>query len=160
MIQKLISNIRDYINHPWKLETLFQDKIAWEKLCSSLDTIQDSQEAIDFYEQLDEFTGNNGGYLYVYGIMQGLILQQDSANSLEDALFKKKLNWKEDYPTLYNIREQRNNSIGHPTRRGNDDSFHMIARYSINKSGFRNGVILSKKKCQIRIFSNKYFAMY
>lgn len=137
MIHKKISNIRNYINHPWKLECLFRDKIAWEKLCSSLDTIQDTQEAISFYTQLSEFDANSGGYLYVYGIMQALNLQQDAINNLGESLFNNKINWKQEYPTLYAIREQRNNSVGHPTKRGNNESFHMIARYSINKISFR-----------------------
>lgn len=47
------------------------------------------------------------------------------------------IDFKKDYPELYNIREIRNNSIGHPTDRGNGKSFHGISRMTIQKKGFQ-----------------------
>lgn len=129
-------NIRDLCNHPWKRELLFQDRIKWNKLWTSLDAIEDTQMAIDSYLNLEDFSSNNGGYLFVYGVMQALNIQQDAANNLLSALFDKTINFKTEYADLYEIREHRNNSIGHPTNRGNDKSFHFIGRASINKSGF------------------------
>lgn len=129
-------NIRDLCNHPWKRELLFQDRIKWNKLWTSLDAIEDTQMAVDSYLNLEDFSSNNGGYLFVYGVMQALNIQQDAANNLLSALFDKIINFKTEYPDLYEIREHRNNSIGHPTKRGNDKSFHFIGRASIKKSGF------------------------
>lgn len=129
-------NIRDLCNHPWKRELLFQDRIKWDKLWTSLDAIEDTQMAIDSYLNLEDFSANNGGYLFVYGVMQALNIQQDAANNLLSALFDKTINFKTEYPDLYEIREHRNNSIGHPTNRGNDKSFHFIGRASIKKNGF------------------------
>src|SRR5699024_4027205 len=45
--------------------------------------------------------------------------------------------WKTAYPDIYLVREFRNDSIGHPTKRGKDKSFHFIARYSVSKGHFR-----------------------
>ena len=72
MIENIFSEIREICNHPWKRELLFQDKIIWNRLWSSLDVIEDAQIAIDNYSNLPEFSSNENGYLYVYGILQAL----------------------------------------------------------------------------------------
>lgn len=136
MVENIFKEIRELCNHPWKKELLFQNKIKWNKLWSSLDVMEDSQIAIEDYTNLDEFSSNEKGYLYVYGILQALNLQQDSLRNLNLALFEQDINFKEKYPELYRIRENRNNSIGHPTDRMNGKSFHHIGRYSIQKKGF------------------------
>lgn len=135
MIENIFREIREICNHPWKRELLFQDKIIWNRLWTSLDVIEDSQIAIDDYSNLPEFSSNEKGYLYVYGILHALYLQQDALRNLNKALFEQGIDFKKDYPELYNIRENRNNSIGHPTDRGGM-SFHHISRISIKKEGF------------------------
>lgn len=101
-----------------------------------MDAIDDTQVAINNYSNLPSFDANNGGHLYIYGLMQALNIQQDAANNLLNALFNKTVDFKAEYPELYEIREHRNNAIGHPTNRGNDKSFHFIGRASISKKGF------------------------
>src|SRR5690606_12739214 len=128
--------IRTILNHPWKRQMIFQDKVRWNKIWASLDTFDDTQEAINYYLSLQAFGPYNGGYLYTYGILQAINLQQDALNNLLSALFNKSIDWKKEQPELYKIREQRNDSIGHDTRRGNDKSFHLIGSSSISKDGF------------------------
>lgn len=137
MIENISEEIREICNHPWKSELLFQDKIIWNRLWTSLDVIEDSQIAIDDYTNLSEFSSNEKGYLYVYGILHALYLQQDALCNLNKSLFGQVIDFKKDYPELYNIREIRNNSIGHPTDRGNGKSFHGISRMTIQKKGFQ-----------------------
>lgn len=137
MIENIFEEIREICNHPWKRELLFQDKIIWNRLWTSLDVIEDSQIAIDDYTNLSEFSSNEKGYLYIYGILQALYLQQDALCNLNKALFEQSIDFKINYPELYNIREIRNNSIGHPTDRGNGKSFHGISRMTIQKKGFQ-----------------------
>ncbi|MEE1962756.1 hypothetical protein V1387_08680 [Allomuricauda taeanensis] len=129
--------IRDHINHPWKRELLFRDRVKWDKVCSCMDVLGDTQLAIDSYYNLPEFSAEDGGYLYLYGLLQAFFLQQDSANHLSMALFNKEINWKKDYPDLYLVRELRNDAVGHPTSRNKDKSFHYIARYSIGNKSFK-----------------------
>ncbi len=136
MPTELTKKIRDILNHPWKRELLYQDRVKWNKIWASLDTFDDTHEAINYYSQLDKFGPYDGGYLYIYGVLQAINLQQDALNNLLSALFGKIIDWKIEYPELYKIREHRNDSIGHPTKRGNDNSFHMIGRSSISKDGF------------------------
>lgn len=131
-----LQRIRDLLNNSWRKEVLFSDKIKWNKAWSSLDTIEDTQVAIDSYCSLNDFNAYNNGYLYIYGILQALFLQQDALNSLNHVIFDKEINWMKRYPELHKIRDYRNDSIGHPTNRRNNKSFHRISRYSIKKTGF------------------------
>ena len=136
MVIELLRKVRDYCNHPWKKTILFQERIVWNKLISSLDTIDDSQQAINGYLELPEFKNSTESYLFLYGVMQALNIQQDAINNLYSSLFDQKIDWKNQYPELYEIREYRNDSIGHPTNRKNNYSFHMITRNSIKKDSF------------------------
>ena len=136
-IEELFHGIREVCNHPWKKELLYLDKVKWNKLWSSLDVIEDSQIAIEDYNNLPDFNSNQKGYLYTYGILQALNLQQDALRSINKALFEEDIDFKTEYPSLYIIRENRNNSIGHPTNRMNGKSFHHIGRSSICKKGFK-----------------------
>src|SRR5690606_16854809 len=137
LVQQRGKRIRDLVNHPWKLQSLFDNKTKWNKLCASMDVIGDTQIAINSYFSLPSFKAENGGYLFLYGLLQALFLQQDALNHLSEALFDKPINWKSEYPDIYLVRELRNYSIGHPTKRGKDESFHFIARYSVSKGHFR-----------------------
>ena len=137
LIEHKDKQIRDLVNHPWKQQGLLEDKAKWNKLCASMDVIGDTQIAIKSYFSLPSFSAENGGYLFLYGLLQAFFLQQDSVNHLSEALFDKPISWKKEYPDLYLVRELRNDSIGHPTKRGNNESFHFIARYSVSKGHFR-----------------------
>lgn len=137
IVQQKDTRIRDLVNHPWKLQSLLDNKAYWNKLCASMDVIGDTQIAINSYFSLPSFSAENGGYLYLYGLLQAFFLQQDAINHLSEALFDKAIDWKAEYPDIYHVRELRNDSIGHPTKRGKDESFHFIARYSLSKGNFR-----------------------
>ena len=130
----LEQQIRDFINNPRKQYALLQDTAAWNMLCSCLDLIGDTELAIAVYEQA-QLPGHEGEkYLLVYGILQALFLQQDAVRNLCDALG---IDYAVD-PVLRQIREIRNDSIGHPTKRGDSKgkAFSFISRASLSKYGF------------------------
>jgi hypothetical protein len=132
-VDNLVTKIRDLINHPWKQNSLLKDK-DWNILCACLDAIEDTEMAIDEYE-----TANPESlYLPIYGLLQALFLQGDALSNLNNALFKEKIDFKNDYYALYQVRETRNASIGHPThlKRDGRDIFFVINRSSIKKYGF------------------------
>lgn len=137
LVEQRYKRIRDLVNRPWKQQGLLEDRTKWNKLCASMDVIGDTQIAINSYFSLPNFKAENGGYLFLYGLLQAFFLQQDAINHLSEALFDTSINWKKDYPDIYLVRELRNDSIGHPTKRGRDESFHFIARYSVSKAHFR-----------------------
>ena len=99
----LLETIRVLCNHPWRKQQLLNDKINWEKLWASMDAIEDTQLAINSYLELDTFNGYNGGYLYIYGLLQALNIQQDAVNNLSISLFNPPIDYKIEYPKLYEI---------------------------------------------------------
>ena len=102
-----------------------------------LDTLEDAQLAVDEYRTLqlsaDPAEDSKGKlYLAVYGVLQATFLQQDALMNLANALnLPLDMN---DYPTLKEAREIRNQIAGHPTSytRNKIESYHPIMRPSLS----------------------------
>ena len=133
-VSDLEQQIRNFINNPRKQHALLQDTAAWNMLCSCLDLIGDTELAIAAYDQAQHPEDEGGKYLFVYGILQTLFLEQDAVRNLCEALG---ISYTAD-PLLEQIREIRNDSIGHPTKRGGrtGKAFSFISRVSLSKYGF------------------------
>lgn len=134
-MDKYTEEIRSFINKPRKQYALLKNRKLWSQLCSSLDVIEDADLAVDAYVKNE--LGNDDGekYLRLYGVLQALFIQQDAVDNLCESLrFANNL---KEYPELEEIRDIRNDSIGHPTKRGNHKSYHFISRITISKSGFQ-----------------------
>jgi hypothetical protein len=139
-IRDLETKIRDFISHPRRQDPLLQDKPLWNVLCSSLDILGDTELAIESYLALPEGDDVGTRYLLVYGILQVLYVQQDA---IEDLVKSFGLAYKSD-SALVEIRDARNKTTGHPTKRGNartskdgQQTSHFLARYSIRKSSYK-----------------------
>lgn len=131
-IPEYISQIRMYINKPRRKYALMQDSKAYNQLCSSLDCIGDTYMALVSYLNSD-FPHEVGlRYIYLYGLLQVLFVQQDASKDMSTSLKIQIINNKD----LNKIRNIRHDSIGHPTNRGNGKSFHFISRMSITKESF------------------------
>ena len=118
-------------------------QLADNKILSVIDTngsqirsafyaIEDSQAVIEDYKKI-ESTIKRGSYLNLYGLLQGLFVQQDAFKTL----FKLCIDEKFDLfsiPELKEIREVRNNSIGHPTN--NKNEYYIINQSTLNKYGY------------------------
>ncbi len=134
-IRELEERIRECINAPRKHFAIFQNPVEFHKLCSCLDVIGDTELAFRSYEAMPDSIRPGSSYVLVYGFLQALFLQQDAVRNLHEAL---QLPYEPD-PLLLEIRELRNDAIGHPTKRGGGKgkSFSFISRPSISKSGFQ-----------------------
>ena len=134
-IRELEEKIREFINAPWKHLAIFQDSVKYHKICSCLDVIGDTELALRAYEEMPDSVQPGSSYILVYGFLQALFLQQDAVRNLHEAL---QICYKPD-PLLVKIRELRNDSTGHPTKRGGGEgkSFSFISRMSITKFGFQ-----------------------
>jgi hypothetical protein len=127
--------IRYFINKPRKQHILLKDVKYWNQLCSSLDVIEDSDLAIKAYLDRDFSQDDGGKYLRIYGLLQAMFLQQDAVEHLCESLgFSSDLTM---YPKLKEIRDIRNDSVGHPTKRNKHKAYHFISRITIQKSGFQ-----------------------
>ena len=132
LYQKM-SKIRDLINSSRKQNILLQDNILWHMLCSCMDTIEDTEEALESFLKLDADSSDEGkNYLHIYGALQALFVQQDATKNLHDAL---KISYTEDN-ALDKIRNIRNDAAGHPTKRGNKRAFNFISRPTLSSQGF------------------------
>ena len=146
--REISSQIRDFINNSTIKKTkLFAQKEEgyWNQLFSALDTIGDTSIAIGSFNSISESDFKTNQYLNVYGLLQALFLQQDAVSHLKEALFQAPISWK-DYPMLNEIRQLRNETVGHPTKRQrkgrkssyekDEVSFSAIDRSTISKNGF------------------------
>lgn len=133
-IDELEQQIRDFINNPRKRHALLQDTAAWNLLCSCLDTVGDTELAIVAYEQSSNPPTVGATYLLVYGALQALFIQQDAVVNLCQALV---INYV-PHRLLTEIRNIRNDSTGHPTKRGGGkgQAYNFIGRFSLTKGGF------------------------
>lgn len=143
-IQNLEDRIREFINSGRRQDVLLKNPSAWNKLCSSLDLIGDTQLAIDSYPQFHNVQDDGAIYLIVYGILQTLLLQQNAAKHIGESLdIKVKLP-----KDLEDIRVIRNSAAGHPTyqkEKGLSKSC-FITRMSISPTGFQLMTVYSGDK--------------
>jgi len=133
-IHELESRIRDFINSNRIQSSLLKNSSIWNKLCSSLDLIGDTQIAIDAYPQVFDVKAEGISYLIVYGILQTLLLQQDAARHIGDSL-----NIKIKIPkALEKIRLIRNSAAGHPAHQTENklSKSCFITRSSISPTNF------------------------
>jgi len=134
-----IQIIRDLINTSI-MRSLFSKNLAlWNQLCSCLDVIGDSKLAIDAYLNRGFGESVGGHYLAVYGLLQALYIQQDAIRYLCESLGMP--NPLDNNPRLVEIRNIRNDTIGHPTKRnrkeGQPTSCHFISQPTLKPDGFQ-----------------------
>ncbi len=128
------TSVRDFINTTRYQDNLLKNLDTWNQICSSLDTIGDTLCSFEDYLS-GEYPKSDGlRYIYTYGILQALFIQQDAMKNLSEA-FAIKFDLSEQ---LVSIRNIRNASIGHPTKNSVKGSvyFNYISRMTMAKEGF------------------------
>lgn len=127
--------IREHINERYKQIALFEDKKKWHQVCCCLDAIEDTKCAIRAYVACEYPDVIDYQYLYTYGLLQALFIQQDAISDISNALFNKSVDYKNEYPQLYRIREMRNDIL-HPTNRERGKKFVLLVQISLSKDWF------------------------
>ncbi len=144
-VQKLVSWLRDFIQHPRRLGPLIEDEPGWNVLTSAMDLISDTEEAIESYlANADESVGTR--YLVLYGVLQAMYMQQDALEGLVRVLTTDSKYNIEQEPEAARIRQVRHDAVGHPTKQGgtniksngqpNEQVSHAIARHSMETARF------------------------
>ena len=132
-LNERMSKIRDLINSSRKRHTLLQDSTLWAMLCSCMDTIEDTEKALESFLKRDPDSSDEGkNYLCIYGALQALIIQQEAVENLHEAL---SVSYTED-SSLEKIRHIRIDAAGHPTNRGNKKAFNFINRGTLSSHEF------------------------
>ena len=136
---ELIRRIRLHIDRIEKQALLRLNQEKWLQLMSALDVLEDTSYAVEYYLESDYPDDIKGKYLFTYGVLQSLFVQQDAVNSIHYALFDTQVDFHKDYPAAYQVREMRNEVVGHPTNRdrkcGGKEFIHL-AQVSLKKTGF------------------------
>lgn len=114
----------------------------WNKLCSALDLIGDTALAIEAYPSLCSTSDDGANYLIVYGILQTLLLQQDAAKHIADALGLKNIKRPKQ---LDEVRVIRNGAAGHPASQKENGAYKscVISRFSLSPTSFQMVTYLS-----------------
>jgi len=135
-IDVILTQIRDLINWWWLQETLLEDKVSWNRLCTCLDTIGDVEVAIREFQEINK--ENKYTYILIYGLLQWLYLQQDTVGLLNLSIRWEKIDYKKiDWEIFSKVREPRNNIIWHPASvRWTEPSFFIISRNTISNQWF------------------------
>ncbi|MGA7124408.1 MAG: hypothetical protein WBY94_30180 [Polyangiaceae bacterium] len=138
-VERLESEIRDFINAERKRAALIKRAATWGKVCSSLDAIGDTELAIQAYEAREstETRASTDGNLYIsiYGILHALYLQQDAVKNLAGALG---IAYERSEGETA-ARDVRNAATGHPTHQNHvsPNAFNFISRVTLHAGGFQ-----------------------
>lgn len=126
--------VRNHINTHRFQKDLISNINLWSQICSSLDVIGDTLLSIEGYFE-ENFPSIEGlKYIYIYGLLQSLFIQQDAMRNLSEAFsIEYEISGK-----LKSIREIRNSAIGHPTKNNMNKKFYYnhISRPSLSKESF------------------------
>lgn len=133
-IHDLETKIRDCINARRKQHELLSRSADWNRLCSALDVVGDTELGLDSYLAHPPVEDAGVRYLHVYGALQLLQTQQDAAAEICAALQIKPA----ASPKVPLVRELRSSSIGHPTRQQEDKrpKSNFIVRATLSQHGF------------------------
>ena len=137
-VAELESQIRDIFNIPRRHRNTRNDRANFNQACSALDAIGDTELALQEFKSNKPKSTIGISYILAYGVLQAIFLQQDAIKHLALSLglpFKLP-------DELREIRELRNDAIGHPTSRDVDrkkkiKSFHHISRATLSNAGFQ-----------------------
>ncbi len=126
--------VRDFINTGRHQANLLRSRETWNQICSSLDVIGDTALCIEDYLSSDYPSTDGLKYIFTYGILQALFLQQDAVRHLAEAFEITNT----PGAALMKIRDIRNAAIGHPTKHQFKKSTHYnyISRISLSKTSF------------------------
>tara|TARA_R110000787_G_scaffold286394_1_gene404604 strand:- start:389 stop:1360 length:972 start_codon:yes stop_codon:yes gene_type:complete len=133
-IDDLEESVRGHINTTRYQNDLLKNSDNWNQICSSLDTIGDTLYSQQDYLNADYPSSSGLKYIFTYGLLQALFIQQDAMRHLSEAFgIQFQLT-----DRLKEIRSLRNASIGHPTKNKTKGStyYNYISRMSLVKSGF------------------------
>ncbi len=126
--------IRTRVNSGRKQNEMLGRTADWNRLCSALDVIGDTELALDSYLKHSVIEDTGIQYLHVYGALQLLQTQQEAVAEICSALLIKP----QASPKVPLVRALRSSAIGHPTRQreNNREKSNFIVRVTLTQFGF------------------------
>lgn len=152
-IEKLLDaaqQLRDRVNYKRRHSALIQNSATWNTLCSAMDVVGDTCQALRSYSTREALHDGDTGaaYLLAYGVLHSLYLQQDAVfwwcKSLDIkpvAGFATPGAWVRSVQELEAARQARTDSVGHPVRRDKPRTLPLaaffIVQHSLSDKGFQ-----------------------
>jgi hypothetical protein len=140
-ILQLSEKIRAY-TYKWNTELYEQlcknHPDEWNGICAAMDILDDTCLALEDYESHGIGNSDSEKYLRLYGLLQGVFLQQDSIRHLHKAFVGTALAPTSD-SAWAEIRDLRNLTVGHPIEKKNGQVITrcFISRVTIRSDGFQ-----------------------
>ena len=138
--EKCLKLNQDIHNNIFYNNYLLNVQNDYKRIFTSLDVIEDSQNAIEEFEKIPEESINSRTTLYIYGVLQSIYCQQDGLFHLYKTIFQ------EDFKNIYclfskfnfskEIREVRDDIAGHPADRNRGKEFYFITKGTNSKYNF------------------------
>jgi hypothetical protein len=159
-ISSLAERIREH-TYKWNsdlYEHSYKDHSdEWSALCVAMDTLDDTGIALEYFEGQGLGKDDGEKYLKLYGLLQGIFLQQDSIRQLHRELGGQELTPSPDTGWM-KIRELRNVTVGHPIN-SNGNKSCLISRVTIGKNGFQV-IVWNKAKKANEIETTNFNLLY
>jgi hypothetical protein len=138
-ILDLCNNLNETIHEPLYHNFYnIPNELNYNQTFTSIDLIEDSQIAIDEFDNAESIGTDGRSTLLIYGLLQSFFLQQDGLYHLYKCVTDnkiKQLYFFDLFSFDKEIREVRNDIAGHPTNRKNTE-FYFIAKGSTTKDRF------------------------
>ena len=117
-IFNVIKHIRNLLSEPFIFNELIEGTIEFNKCYASLDLLEDTEQAIEYYKNTDFESDNYGQkYLFIYGLFEAFYIQEQAINHLIKVAKLENNYVKIELEKLINIKELRNDIAGHPAFR-------------------------------------------
>src|SRR5512138_3415632 len=123
------------MNQPSVRRRLRKQLARYNQLCASLETLRQTESAIEAFARFEGEVGSGGHFLALYGVLQALVLQQDAVCHMQEALGDASKSVIANRQ-LQNVRSIRNWSVGHPTKGDRRDS---LSRHKIRRARLGQG---------------------
>ena len=140
-ISQFSKKIRAY-TYKWNTnlyESIYKDcPDEWNAICAAMDILDDTCLAIENYESHGSGNSDAEKYLRLYGLLQGVFLQQDSIRHLYETFVGASLAPASD-SAWAEIRDLRNLTVGHPIEKktGQEIRRSFISRVTIRSDEFQ-----------------------
>jgi hypothetical protein len=144
MIIKLCNILNEAIHNPL-FHNLYNipNELKYNQTFTSIDLIEDSQIAIEEFENIEPNGIGGRSTLLIYGILQSLFVQQDGLYHLFKCVVDFKITQKDFFDLFgfnHEVREVRNDIAGHPTNRKKTEYYFIVkgitSKYKFEYAGY------------------------
>ena len=137
-IFEIISNIKKVLLNDFFINTLLQNRSLFNQLYASLDLIEDTELAINFYKQSDFKKKTLGEkYILIYGLFEAFYIQYDAVKKIikviNDTQLINETTFDNEFEDLNKIKEYRNDIAGHPAYRDKQGYSVYLSQHTLSK---------------------------